>query len=137
MIRYADVNIGDELTVFTTPPITRTMLALYAGASGDHNPMHIDLDFARQAGLDDVFAHGMLVMAQMGRALTNWAPQTALRQFGVRFVAITHVHDVLTCGGKIVEKFEADGEQRVRLELSVTDQTGERKLTGEAVVALS
>ena len=43
--------------------ITRTTLALYAGASGDHNPMHIDIDFAKKAGFPDVFAQGMLVMA--------------------------------------------------------------------------
>ena len=41
----------------------RATLALFAGASGDHNPIHIDLDVARSAGLDDVFAHGMLSMA--------------------------------------------------------------------------
>ncbi len=41
-------------------PVDRTTLALFAGASGDHNPIHIDIDFARRAGMPDVFAHGML-----------------------------------------------------------------------------
>ena len=45
-------------------------LALFAGASGDHNPIHIDIDFARKAGMPDVFAHGMLSMAWLGRLLT-------------------------------------------------------------------
>jgi acyl dehydratase len=61
------------------PPISRATLALFAGASGDHNPIHIDLDVARSAGLDDVFAHGMLSMAYLGRLLTGWVPQHPTR----------------------------------------------------------
>ena len=56
---------------FETEPISRLTLALFAGASGDHNPIHVDLDFARAAGMDDVFAHGMLSMAYLGRMLTE------------------------------------------------------------------
>jgi acyl dehydratase len=123
----------DELT---TAPITRLTLALFAGASGDHNPIHVDLDFARQAGMDDVFAHGMLSMAYMGRMLTNWVPQSALREFRVRFTAITHVHDRIRCTGKIVEEFEREGEALVRVELQAANQDGEIKLIGEAIVAL-
>ena len=52
----------------------RLTLALYCGASGDHNPLHVDIDFARAAGLDDVIAHGMLAMAYLGRFLTDSLP---------------------------------------------------------------
>ena len=130
------MNVGDtyELAV---PPISRTTLALFAGASGDHNPIHVDLDVARSAGLDDVFAHGMLSMAYLGRLLTNWVPQSALREYGVRFVAITQVGAKVRCEGRVTEKFEQDGERRVRVELSTTDQNGQTKLSGDAVVALS
>ena len=133
---YQDINVGDQIPEFLAEPITRTTLALYAGASGDHNPMHIDSDFAREAGMEDVFAHGMLGMAYLGRLLTNWMPQRALREFKTRFVAIVHVHDSLTCHGKVVEKFEENGEKRVRLELTAKNQDGEVKLAGGAVVAL-
>ena len=85
----ADVAPGTELPALPLAPISRTTLALFAGASGDHNPIHIDLDVARSAGLEDVFAHGMLSMAYLGRLLTGWVPQSRLRSFGVRFVAIT------------------------------------------------
>jgi acyl dehydratase len=120
----------------TTDPITRRTLALFAGASGDHNPIHIDLDFAQEAGMGDVFAHGMLSMAYLGRMLTNWIPQSALREFRVRFTAITHVHDRIRCTGRIVERFERGGEKLARLELEAADQDGEVKVAGEAVVAL-
>lgn len=59
--------MGDTLPVLKLPPVDRKTLALFAGASGDHNPIHIDLDFARRAGLPDVFAQGMLGMAWLAR----------------------------------------------------------------------
>lgn len=135
-LKFEAIGVGDELKAFSTAPISRHALALYCGASGDHNPIHVDLDFARKAGMPDVFAHGMLSMAYLGRLLTNWVPQKALRSYGVRFAAITHVADVITCAGKVVEKFEQDGEKRIRVELTTTNQDGEIKLKGEAVVAL-
>lgn len=135
-LTYQNVQVGDELTSFTTAPISRLALALYCGASGDHNPIHVDTDFAKQAGMDDVFAHGMLSMAYLGRLLTNWAPQTALRQYSVRFVAITHVGDAITCTGKVVEKMTINDEQCVRLELTTLNQDGQIKLKGEATLAL-
>jgi acyl dehydratase len=130
------LNVGDSLPAFQTEPISRLVLALYCGASGDHNPIHVDTDFARAAGQPDVFAHGMLSMAYLARLLTHWVPQQALRQFGVRFVAVTHVGDRITCRGHVVEKFQADGERRVRLALSTVDAAGQLKLSGDAVVAL-
>jgi len=135
-IDFAAVSAGDEIPALTTRPISRTTLALYAGASGDHNPMHIDIDFARKAGVDDVFAHGMLSMAYLGRLLTGWVPQDHIRSFGVRFSAITNVADVITCTGRIVEKLEAEGERRVKLAITATNQKGVKTLVGEAMVAL-
>jgi len=135
-VTFNSVKVGDALPAFQTEPISRLALALYCGASGDHNPIHVDIDFARAAGQKDVFAHGMLSMAYLGRLLTNWVPQRSLRQYGVRFVAITQVGDRITCRGTVVEKFEADGEKRVKLELSTVDADGQVKLSGDAVVAL-
>ena len=131
------VRVGDEIGPYTTAPITRHTLALYCGASGDHNPIHVDIDFARKAGMDDVFAHGMLSMAYLGRLLTDWAPQERLRSYGVRFAAITRLGDAVTCSGKVTEKFEQDGEQRIRVELTTTNQAGEIKLKGDAVIAFA
>lgn len=135
-LKFDNVRVGDELTPFTTAPISRHTLALYCGASGDHNPIHVDIDFAKKAGMDDVFAHGMLSMAYLARLLTNVVPQQALRSYGVRFAAITHLGDAIACTGKVTEKFVQDGEKRVRLELTTMNQAGEIKLKGEAVVAL-
>lgn len=136
-MKRLDLSIGDEIAPLELPPISRTQLALFAGASGDHNPIHVDIDFARAAGHPDVFAHGMLVMADLGRLLTDAFPIGALRRFSTRFTAITRVHDRLTCRGRVAEIVEAEGERLARLDLSVTDASGEQKLAGSATVVLS
>lgn len=132
----SDINVGDEIPALELPPISRTTLALYAGASGDHNPVHIDIDFAKKAGMPDVFAHGMLSMAYLGRMLTNWQPQVKLKKFSNRFAAITHLQDVITCQGRVVEIVEQDGETLARCEIQAVKATGEQTLVGEALVAL-
>jgi acyl dehydratase len=136
-LSYDAVAIGDELPPLALPPLTRTTLALYAGASGDHNPMHIDVDFARAAGMPDVFAHGMLSMAWLGRMLTLWVPQRDLREFSVRFSAMTHVGERIVCTGRVVEKLERDGERIVRVSVSTANESGQVKLTGEALIVAS
>ena len=130
------LKVGDSLPSFTTAPVSRLTLALYCGASGDHNPMHVDIDFARAGGSPDVFAHGMLSMGYLGRLLTNWVPQSRIRDYGVRFVAITQVGEAITCSGTVTEVFEAGGERRARLSLQTTNQQGQVKLTGDAVVVV-
>ena len=126
---------GAVVARLTLPPVDRTTLALYAGASGDHNPLHIDVEAARAAGLDEVIAQGMLVMAWLGRTVTLAAPQHALRRFRTRFSAMTHPGDVLTCQATVVERFD-DGGPMARLELSVADASGAPRLAGEAIIDL-
>lgn len=131
-----DIEIGTQIPALELAPISRFTLALYAGASGDHNPIHIDSDFAKSAGMPDVFAHGMLSMAYLGRMLTNWQPQAQLRKFGNRFAAITQLQDVISCSGKVVELIELDGETLARCEIQAAKADGEQTLVGEALVAV-
>ena len=128
---------GTPLPPLVLPPVDRSTLALFAGASGDHHPMHIDLDYARKVGKTDVFAHGMLGMAWLGRALTARIPQFQLRHFEARFVDVTHLGDVLTCDVKVGEVREENGVQFLHLSLSATDQRGCVKLTGFAQVTVA
>jgi acyl dehydratase len=130
------VAAGTDLAALAIAPISRTTLALFAGASGDHNPIHIDIDVARSAGLDDVFAHGMLSMAYLGRLLTDALPQQQLRSYKVRFAAITPVHGQPTCTGTVTSVREVDGERRATIELKVALADGTVTLLGEAVVAI-
>jgi acyl dehydratase len=130
------LEVGTELPALKIDPISRTTLALFAGASGDTNPIHLDHELARSAGMDDVFAHGMLSMAYLGRLLTDLFPQERLRSFGVRFAAITPVKAEPVCSATVASIDEVDGERRATLALTVALADGTVTLTGDAVVAL-
>ena len=132
----SDITVGTEIPALKLAPINRATLALYAGASGDHNPIHIDSDFAKKAGMPDVFAHGMLSMAYLGRMLTDWQPQAKIRKFSNRFAAITQLQDVITCSGKVVELIEQNDETVARCEIQAIKATGEQTLVGEALIAI-
>jgi len=136
---FDTVQVGDTLPELHLPPVNRSTLALFAGASGDHNAIHIDIDFARRAGMPDVFAHGMLGMAWLARLLANWCAQAQLRRFDVRFQGITHLGNAMRCSARVVEKMPASSgqpERLVRLELRSSNQWGQTKIAGEALVAL-
>jgi acyl dehydratase len=136
MSALADVAVGTELPALKIDPISRTTLALFAGASGDTNSVHLDHEVAQAAGMPDVFAQGMLSMAYLGRLLTDLYPQDRLRSYGVRFAAITPVKGEPTAAATVTSIDEVDGERRATLALTVTLADGTVTLTGDAVVAL-
>jgi acyl dehydratase len=87
------VEVGTEL-----PPlrvrVTRDRLLRYAGASLDFNPIHQNERFAKQVGLPDVIAHGMLTMALGGRIVTDWLGDPGkLLEYGARFTRPVVVPD--------------------------------------------
>ena len=127
--------MGPEPVRKEFPPVTRLTLALYAGASGDHNPVHIDSDAARAAGFPDVFAQGMLAMAYLGRLLSDTVPIDRIRSFSTRFLAVTRLGDALVGTGTAEGSFAEGGEHRIRIRLELADQHGEIELAGTAVVA--
>ena len=108
--------------------VTREMLARFGPASGDLNRVHLDAGAARSAGYDDVFAHGMLSMAWLGRLLTDHVRQERLREFGVRFLALTPVDAVPVCEGVSL----GSGSQHVTLQVRL--ENGPATLTGAAKI---
>ena len=75
-------------------------------------------------------------MAWLGRLLTNWAPQRDLREFSVRFCAMTHVGERIVCTGRVADKLERDGERAApHGRVATANEAGEVKLTGEALIA--
>ncbi len=132
----APVRVGDVLPEMVLPAIDRALLCRFAGASGDLNPIHVDIDFARRAGMPDVFAHGMLGMAWLGRLLTGWRPQSCLRSFTVRFMVLTHLGNQPVLRGQVVELLEEDGRPLARVAVEMLNQYGQLKIQGEALVAL-
>lgn len=136
-IDAAQLSVGTELPPLRVEPISRTTLALFAGGAGDHNPVHVDIDAARAAGYDDVFAHGMLSMAYLGRLLTRWVPQQRIRSLQTRFVAVTPVGAHPECRGTVTAIDRAGDETVATISLQVTLPDGSTTLTGQARVALA
>jgi acyl dehydratase len=134
-LRFADVREGD-----TAPPVehqlTRTDLVMYAGASGDFNPMHTDEVAAQAAGLPSVFGHGMFTAGLLGRALTDYVGVGNLRTYKIRFTKQTWPGETLRTSVTVLRKYDEGHEHRVDLECSVTNQDGEAKLTAIAVAAV-
>ena len=133
--KFESLKVGDEIPALKIPPVSRHTLALYCGVSGDYNPIHVDLDYAKSAGLDDVIAHGMLSAGYLSRMLTDWVPQSSIRSINNRFTAMTHIGDSVTCTGKVVEKFEKGNEKLVRLEMQAHTPEAQT-IIAEAVIAL-
>jgi len=116
--------------------LTRTDLVMYAGASGDFNPMHHDELQAQAAGLPSVFGHGMLTAGILASAVTDYVGVGNLRNYKVRFTKQTWPGETLTTRVVVQKKYDEHGEHRVDLECTVVNQDGEAKLTGVAVAAV-
>ena len=114
--------------------LTRTDLVMYAGASGDFNPMHHDEIAARQAGLPSVFGHGMFTAGLLATAITNFVGVGNLKSYRVRFTKQTWPGEVLTTSVTVREK-RAGNE--VVLDCSVVNEQGETKIQGEAIAVLA
>lgn len=85
-----------------TEPITTRQLVMYAGASGDYNPIHYDLRHAESAGLGGVIAHGMLTMGFAGRCVTDWLPRGAtILEIGGRFLSPVRPGDIVEIAGTV------------------------------------
>ncbi|XRQ06233.1 MaoC/PaaZ C-terminal domain-containing protein [Actinomadura welshii] len=124
-VNYADVEVGTEIPA-QTYAVDRANLVMYAGASGDFNPIHWRESTAKAVGLPDVIAHGMYTMAQGGRFVTDWAGDPgAVVDYGVRFSSPVVVPDeggaTLEISGRVEEKLD-DNKVVVALTAKSDDQ---------------
>lgn len=130
MVAYDDVEVGTELPAQSFPA-QRVNLVMYAGASGDFNPIHWNERFATAVGLPNVIAHGMFTMAQAVRVVTDWVGDPgAVEDYGVRFTRPVVVPDddrgaTIEVTGVVKEKLD---DKRVAVDLSA-------RVTGETVLA--
>ncbi len=129
-------QVGDALPSLTLPPLSRHVLALYCGGSGDHVAIHTDSDFARAAGLPDVIGHGMLTMAYVGRMLTNIVAPQEIKSWHVMFLSPSRVGDCITCHGRVAERRDDGREIQLRIELGATTGDGRELAKGEALITL-
>jgi acyl dehydratase len=136
-LKAAEVKAGDSRRQVVAESLTRTQIVQYAGASGDYNPLHTDEPFARDvAGYPGVFAHGMLTMGMTARVLTDWAGDSRLLTYGVRFTAQVWPGDTLTTTATIREVTEHDGAPVALIDVLTTNQDGTPVVTGTATARL-
>jgi acyl dehydratase len=131
------LSVGTSREAVVVDDLTRTQLVMYAGASGDYNPLHTDEVFATKvAGFPGVFAHGMLTMALTGKALTDWVGDGRLRTFGVRFRGQVWPGDTLTTTVTVRALDEVDGHPVAELDVVTTNQAADVVLSGSASARL-
>jgi 3-hydroxybutyryl-CoA dehydratase len=118
--------------------IVQEEINLYARASGDFNPIHIDEDFARKTPLGGTVAHGMLVLAYVSQMLTRAFGRSWLTggHLNVRFKAPARPGDVITISGKVKKIQSEDQVNLVNCDILCLNQNGETVITGEASVRI-
>ena len=129
-----NLKAGDTYTECLVEDLSRTQIVMYAGASGDYNPVHTDEKFTKEiAGYPSVFAHGMLTMGMTGRMLTNYVGDGRLTKYGVRFTSQVWPGDTLNSTATVVDV--TDGI--VNLNVETTNQDGATVITGSATAIVS
>lgn len=92
--------------------ITEADLQGFAQLSGDHNPLHTDAAYARQAGFGDRVVHGAFLTALVSRFVGMELPgrRSLLLSMKLDFVAPSFVGDTLAVSGRVQS---VHAEQRV------------------------
>jgi acyl dehydratase len=133
----SSLKVGDSRTEVVLDNIARTQIVMYAGASGDYNPLHSDEVYVTQvAGYPTVFAHGMLSMGATGKVLTDWVGNGRLKKYGVRFVNQVWPGDSLTATATVSELREADGQHYADFTVTTVNQDGKPVVSGTATALL-
>ncbi len=126
-------QVGDAMTALART-VSQDQVIAYAEASGDHNPIHLDPEFARGVGLPGTIVHGFLEMAILTEAVARWAGGfERVAELGCRVTKPLLPGETLTCAGRVVAVDPVSGA--LTLQLEATSSRGERVLTnGRAVV---
>ena len=128
-LQASDLNVGDTYTERLVEDLKRTQIVMYAGASGDYNPVHTDEVFTKKvAGYPSVFAHGMLTMGMTGKMVTNYVGDGRLTEYGVRFTSQVFPGDTLDATATVV----GVGNGIVDLDITTVNQDGVEVLKGSA-----
>jgi acyl dehydratase len=136
VLELSSVHVGDVLVPLSRT-VTQDQINAYAEASGDHNPIHVDEEFARSVGLPGTIAHGLLELGIVAEALSRWAGGTEqLASLECRFSKPLVAGDTITVTGTVVAVDDTDG--LATIEVQAVSDRGERVLTNaRATVRLS
>lgn len=117
-VRFEDLRTGDAVPALARI-VTREDVRAYAGAGGDHNPLHQDDDVARMVGFDGIIAHGMFTMGLLGTCVSGWAGDPAnITRISAQFRAAVFLQEEIVASGRVRS---VDAEHRTAVvELWVT-----------------
>ena len=134
-LKWADINVGDEVTPLEVP-ITTTMIVAGAIASRDFMPVHHDRDYANQQGAPDIFMNILTDTAYCSRFLTDWAgPDAMVKRLAIRLGVPLFPGHTLTYRGSVVA-VDRDGDDGiVEVELRALTDLGEH-VSGTATLSL-
>ncbi|NHI93587.1 MAG: hypothetical protein EAX96_13960 [Candidatus Lokiarchaeota archaeon] len=108
-IKYAEVNVGDEITQLEKKKLSREQIIEYGYASGDENPIHMSDSEAWKTGLKGVIAHGLFFIAFMQQALTDWADNAeAIKDIDIKMVGSVRAGDNIISTARITNKYDSD-----------------------------
>ncbi|WDP84187.1 MAG: OB-fold domain-containing protein [Desulfobacter sp.] len=129
---YDQLEIG--MFASFTKTISETDVYLFAGISGDFNPMHLNEEFAKTTPMGTRIAHGALPQCLIAPVLGMKLPGlgTIALEITTRFKAPTYFGDTITATGEVIEKL--DERQWVKMGLTFTNQKMEVVATGQALV---
>ena len=131
------LEVGESRTEVVLENLARTRLVMYAGASGDYNPLHTDEVYVTQAaGYPTVFAHGMLSMGATGKLLTDWVGNGRLTKYGVRFVNQVWPGETLTATATVEAIREENGQHYADFSVATVNQDGKPVVTGSATARI-
>ena len=137
-LKANELKVGDSYQEEICNNLSRTQIVMYAGTSGDYNPLHSDEIFTTEiAGYPSVFAHGMLTMGMTGKMLTNYVGDGQLTYYGVRFTSQVWPGDTLTATATVTDIREEDGQQIADLDVSTTNEEGTEVIKGKASARLA
>ena len=116
--------------------IDQRRIELYAEASGDYNPIHVDREYAVGTQFGSTIAHGMMVAAVVSEAMAVafgrlWAEGGRMR---LRFKAPVYPGDTVTTFGEVKRVDDDGGAPAIVCSVGVRRQTGEVAITGDATV---
>jgi acyl dehydratase len=133
--KIAELAVGDRHEADVVEDLSRTQIVMYAGASGDFNPLHTDEVYATQvAGYPTVLAHGGLTVGLTAKLITDWLADAEMTRFGVRFHQQVWPGATLTARATVTSVSVADGRAVVDIDLETVDEQGRRVLSGYAQV---
>ena len=127
-------QLSVDLTYDKKVIITSDMIERFAEATGDHNPIHLDEEFAKGTKFKTRVAHGMLQAGILSGILGTEFPGvgTVYLSQSLKFMKPVFIGDKVTFHLKVLELIEE--KNRIRIETICENQKGEAVVTGEALV---